>query len=53
MKKVFAFIESPLKEKSNTYTLTKMLLDSLVEKDSSIKYDLLSSGSTHMVTVRC
>ncbi len=44
MRKVFAFIGSPLKEASNTSTITKMLLDRLVELDESIEYEILTSG---------
>ena len=44
MRKVFAFIGSPMKEKSNTYTLAKMMLDRLVEMDKNIEYDILSAG---------
>lgn len=44
MRKVFAFIGSPLKKASNTYTITKILLDRLVELDKSTEYDILTSG---------
>jgi len=44
MKKIFAFIGSPKKEKSNTYILTKMMLDKLVEMDGNIEYDILTAG---------
>ena len=44
MKKIFGFIGSPLKEKSNTYTLTKMMAECLVEKDKNIKYEILTAG---------
>ena len=44
MKKIFAFIGSPLKEKSNTYTLTKMMLDRLKSLDKDIQYEILTSG---------
>ncbi|MCD4785244.1 MAG: NAD(P)H-dependent oxidoreductase [Candidatus Eremiobacteraeota bacterium] len=44
MKKVFAFIGSPRKEKSNTYILTKMMLDKLVEMDKNIEYEILTAG---------
>ncbi len=44
MNKVFGFIESPLKEKSNTYTLTRMMLDKLADMDSSISCELLTAG---------
>lgn len=44
MKKVFAFIGSPVKEKSNTYILTKMMLDKLVEMDKNIEYEILTAG---------
>ena len=41
MRKVFAFVGSPMKEKSNTYSLTKMMLDRLVEMDKNIEYEIL------------
>lgn len=44
MVKIFGFIGSPLKENSNTYTLTKMMLDKLIEMDKNIKYELLTAG---------
>jgi multimeric flavodoxin WrbA len=42
MKTVFAFIGSPHRERSNTYILTKMMLDALVAKDSTIHYEILT-----------
>lgn len=42
--KIFGFIGSPLKERSNTYTVTKMMLDELVEMDNNVDYDLLTAG---------
>lgn len=44
MGKIFGFIGSPLKENSNTYTLTKMMLDKLIEMDENIEYELLTAG---------
>lgn len=44
MKKVFGFIGSPLKEKSNTYALTKMCLEHLKDLDPEINYELLTAG---------
>ncbi|MCD4785912.1 MAG: flavodoxin family protein [Candidatus Eremiobacteraeota bacterium] len=48
MKKIFAFIGSPLKEKSNTYNLTKMMLDKLVKMDGEITYEILTAGHVHI-----
>lgn len=48
MKKIFAFIGSPLKEKSNTYNLTKWMLDKLVEMDGEITYEILTAGNVHI-----
>ena len=36
MKTVFAYIGSPLKERSNTYPLTMMLIERLKEMDSAV-----------------
>jgi multimeric flavodoxin WrbA len=44
MKKVFGFIGSPLKEKSNTYTVTKMVVDKLTEIDPEIAFELFTAG---------
>ncbi len=44
MKKIFGFIGSPLKEKSNTFTLAKMMADRLVEKDKNIEYEIFTAG---------
>lgn len=44
MKKIFGFIGSPLKEKSNTYTLTKMMLDRLLVMDPGISHEILTAG---------
>lgn len=52
MKNVFAFIGSPLKEASNTYVLTKMLLDRWAEMDDSIEYDILTSGHVRIDSCR-
>jgi len=48
MKKIFGFIGSPLKESSNTYTLTKIMLDKLVEMDGNIKYELITAGDVNI-----
>lgn len=48
MKKVFGFIGSPLKEKSNTYTLTKMMLDKLLEMDPGISHEILTAGHVNI-----
>ena len=48
MKKIFAFIGSPLKEKSNTYTLTKIMIDKLLELDNGIKFDLITAGDVNI-----
>jgi multimeric flavodoxin WrbA len=44
MKKVFGFIGSPLKTRSNTYTVAKMMTDRLQEMDSGISCELLTAG---------
>jgi len=44
MKKIFAFIGSPLKERSNTYTLTMMMIDRLKEMDKDITAEVLTAG---------
>ncbi len=41
---IFGFIGSPLKKKSNTYTLTKMMIDKLVKMNNDIKFDLITAG---------
>ena len=48
MKKIFGFIGSPLKKKSNTYNLTKMMLDKLTEKDNEITYEILTAGDVRI-----
>lgn len=48
MKKIFGFIGSPLKEKSNTYTLAKMMLDQLVEMDNNIRFELITAGDVNI-----
>jgi multimeric flavodoxin WrbA len=42
--KIFAFIGSPLKEKSNTFTFTKMILDRIIELDNESSYEILTAG---------
>jgi multimeric flavodoxin WrbA len=44
MTKIFGFIGSPLKEKSNTYILTNMMLEHLKKMDKNIDYVVLTSG---------
>lgn len=46
--KIFGFIGSPLKKRSNTYTLTKMMIDKLLEKNGDIEYTLLTSGDVNI-----
>jgi len=48
MKKIFGFIGSPLKKKSNTYTLTKMMLNKLVEMNKDIEFELITAGDVHI-----
>jgi multimeric flavodoxin WrbA len=48
MKKVFGFIGSPLKTKSNTYTVAKMLVDRLQEMDGTISTDILTAGDVNL-----
>lgn len=52
MKNVFAFIGSPLKERSNTYNLTKMMIDKLVDMDNDIKFDLITAGDVNIQTCK-
>jgi multimeric flavodoxin WrbA len=47
MKKIFAFIGSPLKDKSNTATLTRMLLDSL-KKHVQFESEVLTAGDVRL-----
>lgn len=44
MKSIFAYIGSPLKERSNTYALTMMLVERLREMDPAIKAEVLTAG---------
>lgn len=44
MGKIFGFIGSPLKENSNTYAVTKMMLNKLIEIDENIEHELLTAG---------
>lgn len=48
MKKIFGFIGSPLKKNSNTYALTKMMLDKLQEMDEKIDYEVLTAGQVEI-----
>ena len=48
MKKIFAFIGSPLKERSNTYTLTMMMVERLKEMDKDITADVLTAGHVNI-----
>lgn len=45
MKRIFAYIGSPNGKRSNTYALTKMMLDRLVEKSSAICYEMLTPAN--------
>lgn len=42
--RIFGFIGSPLKKRSNTYTLTKMMIDKLLETNGVFKYNLFTAG---------
>ena len=44
MKNIFAFIGSPLKERSNTLALTMMLIERLKEMDPAITAKALTAG---------
>jgi len=44
MKTIFAYIGSPLKQRSNTWTLTMMLIERLRELDKEIKADVFTAG---------
>jgi multimeric flavodoxin WrbA len=44
LKKIFGFIGSPLKNKSNTLTLTRLMLDQLTRKDNGITHEILTAG---------
>lgn len=44
MKNIFAFIGSPLKERSNTWALTMMLIERLKEMDNHIAAEVLTAG---------
>ena len=44
MKNIFAFIGSPLKERSNTWTLTMMLIERLKEMDPAVTAEALTAG---------
>lgn len=46
--KIFGFIGSPLKKKSNTYTLTKMMLDKLIKMDADLEYNLFTAGDVEI-----
>lgn len=48
MKKVFAFIGSPLKKKSNTCQITRMLLDRLAQADSGIAGEIITAGDVRL-----
>ncbi|MBU4199115.1 MAG: flavodoxin family protein [Verrucomicrobia bacterium] len=48
MKNIFAFIGSPLKERSNTWTLTRMMTDRLQEMDKDIRADVLTAGHVNI-----
>lgn len=44
MSRIFAFVGSPFKETSNTYRVTRMMLDRLAELDAGIESELLTAG---------
>lgn len=48
MKQIFAFIGSPLKERSNTYALTMMLIERLREMDPSVEAEVLTAGHVNI-----
>lgn len=48
MMKIFGFIGSPLKKNSNTYTLTRMMLDKLQEMDENIDYEVFTAGQVNI-----
>jgi multimeric flavodoxin WrbA len=48
MKKIFAFIGSPLKERSNTYALTMMMIERLKELDGNITAEVLTAGHVNI-----
>ena len=48
MKKIFAFIGSPGIEKSNTFTLTRMMLDRLSEMDPEISHEVFTGGQVKL-----
>ena len=44
MRRVFAFIGSPLRERSNTYLLTKMMLEHLSHLDRRVESEIVTAG---------
>jgi multimeric flavodoxin WrbA len=48
LRKIFAFIGSPLRERSNTYLLAKMVLDRLSEMDQRIVYEIITAGHVNL-----
>ncbi|HMK53712.1 MAG TPA: flavodoxin family protein [Methanobacteriaceae archaeon] len=50
--KIFGFIGSPLKKRSNTYTLTKMMVDKLLEMDNNVKCTLFTAGDVNIQPCR-
>ncbi len=46
MPTVFAYVGSPHGNRSNTYALTKMMLDRLAEKDNAIRYEIFTPAET-------
>ncbi len=48
MRKIFAFIGSPLKEKSNTCQITRMLLDRLAQADGGISGEIVTAGHVRL-----
>jgi len=48
MKNIFVYIASPLRKKSNTYRLTRKVLDCLVEMDKNIRYEIFTAGDVRV-----
>ncbi len=45
---VFTYIGSPHGNRSNTYTLARMMLERLAEKDCAISYEILTSAEAEV-----
>ncbi len=48
MKKIFGFIGSPLKERSNTYALTMLAVERLKELDPEVEAEILTAGQVNV-----